>query len=51
MTIYFKNVTIKLHVFYVLKTHVKFHTNWILFTIQSINLFFMYNFKLQKLKI
>ena len=51
MTIYFKNVTIELHVFYVLKTYVKFYTNWMLFTIQSINLFFMYIFKLQKLKI
>ena len=30
--------------------HVKFRTNFILFTIQSINLFFMHNFRLQKFK-
>ena len=51
MIIYFENLTVELQVLYVLKTYVKFHVNQILFTIQSINLFFMYNFKLQKLKI
>jgi len=51
MATYFKNLTIELHVIYVFKTHVKFHANQMLFTIQSINLFFMYNSKLQKLKI
>ena len=30
--------------------HVKFRTNFILFIIQSINLFFMHNFRLQKFK-
>ena len=33
------------------KTHVKFHANQMLFTIQFINLFFMYKFRVQKLKI
>ena len=51
ITIYFENLIIELHICYVFKTRVKFYANWILFTIQSINLFFMYNFKLQKLKI
>jgi len=44
MTIYFENLTVKLHVLYVLKIHV----NQLLFTILFINLFFMYNFRLQK---
>ena len=48
ITIYFQNLTIKLHVQYIFKTHVKFHINRMLFTIHSINLFFMYNFRLQK---
>ena len=51
MTTYFENLTFELHVFYVFKTHVKFHINQMFFTIQSINLFFMYNHKLQKLEI
>ena len=33
ITTYFKNITIELHVFYVLNTHVKFCVNRILFTI------------------
>ena len=45
---YFKNLIIELHVLYVLNTHVKFFANWILFTIWSINLFFIHNFILQK---
>ena len=48
---YFENLTVELHVFYVLKTHVIFYANWTLFTIQFIKLIFMYNFRLQKLKI
>ena len=51
MAIYFGNLTIKLHVFYVLKTHFKFNVNRMLFTIQFINLSVMYIFLLQKLKI
>lgn len=33
ITIYFKNPTTKFHIFYILNTHVKFHSNKILFTI------------------
>ena len=36
---------------YVLNIHVKIHSNQILFTIQSINLFFMTNFLPEKLGI
>ena len=35
---------------YVLKTRVKFYVNRMLFTIRSLDLFFMYNFKLQNSK-
>ena len=45
MTIYFENITFKLHVLYILNTHVKFRTNQMLFTIRSINLIFIYNLK------
>ena len=48
MVTYFENLTIGLLVLY---THVKFCVNKMLFTIQSINIFFMYNFRLQKLEI
>ena len=44
---YFENLNFELHILYVLKIHV----NRILFTILSINLFFMNNFELQKLEI
>ena len=62
MTIYFENlivefyifyvlkIHVKFHILYVLKTYIKFHVNEMLFTIWSINLFFMYNFRLQKSK-
>ena len=50
MTKYFENLTFGLYVLYVLNTHVKFHANQMLFTIQFINLFFVYNFILKKLK-
>ena len=40
-----------MHVLYVFNMHVKFHVNKILFSIQSMNLYFIDNFKLQKLKI
>ena len=49
--IYFENLTIELHDLYILNTYVKFHSNRILFTIRSINLFCMNNFRLQNLKI
>ena len=45
---YFENLTIGLHVLYVLNTHIKFCSNRILFIIQFINLFFMHNLILQK---
>ena len=41
----FENLIIGLYVLYVLITHVKFCSNWILFTNWLINLFFMYNFR------
>ena len=44
----FENQTIEFHVFYILNMHIKFCLNQILFTI---NLFFIHNFRLQKLKI
>ena len=51
ITTYFENLTVGLHVLYDLNTHVKFCPNWILFTTLSIRLYFMHNFKLQKLAI
>ena len=50
LNVNFENQIIELHVFYVFNMHVKFHSNWMLFTIQSINSFFMHNFRLQKLE-
>ena len=49
--IYIKNVTVGLHIFYILNMHIKFCLNWKSFTIQSINLFFMHKFILQKFEI
>ena len=52
MTTYFENIIIRLHVFfYVVNTHIKFRVSRILFIIQFINLFFIHNFRLQKLEI
>ena len=48
---YFENLIVVLHVFYVINIYIKFNVNWMLFTIQFINLFFMHNFKLQILEI
>ena len=48
MIAYCENLTVKLHVIYILNTHVKFCVNWILFTIWSISVYFMHNFKLKK---
>ena len=47
----FENLTVKFHILYVINMHIKFHLNQILFTIWLINLFFIYNFRLQKLEI
>ena len=46
MYFHFENLTIELHILYVLNTHIKFCANWILLIIQSIILHFMHNFKL-----
>ena len=47
---YFGNLTLGLHVLYVLNMHVNFYTNQLLFIIQSIKSYLMQYFKLQKLK-
>ena len=47
---YFENLTIGLHILYVFNMHANFYTNQMLFTIQSINLYFMQYCKLQKLE-
>ena len=47
----FENLTIEFYIPYVLNMHIKFRSNWILFTIRSIKLFFIHNFRSQKLKI
>jgi len=39
MTIYFSNLTFRLHVFYVLNMHVKFQANQMLFTIRFVTYF------------
>ena len=46
-----ENLTVRLHVFYILNIYVKLHSNWTLFTIGLINLFLMCNFRQQKLEI
>ena len=46
MATYFKNLTIKIYILYVFNKYVKFHVNWISFTIRSTNLFFIHNFRL-----
>ena len=43
----FENLTVEFYVLYVLNMRIKFRLNQIL----SINLFFIYNFRLQKLEI
>ena len=47
----FENLIVEFHVLYIFNTHIKFRLNHILFTIRSINLFFIYNFRLQKFEI
>ena len=51
MIIYFENIIVELHVLYIFKIYVKFDANLMLFIIWYINLFFMYNFRLQKIEI
>ena len=43
---YFESLSTRVLVLYVLNMHIKFHVNQTLFTIRSINLFLMHNFKL-----
>ena len=43
---YFEYPIIKLHVLYVLNIYANSFVNWMLFTIQYINSYFMYYFKL-----
>ena len=47
----FKNQIVGLQVVFVLNTHVKFRSNWGLFTIRSIKLFFIHNFLALKIVI
>ena len=51
MFIYFGNLFAGVPILYVYSMHIKFHVNQLLFTIRSINLFLMHNFRLQKLEI
>ena len=51
MTTYFENLTVELHILYVFKTYCQFYANWILLIIRLIDLFFIYNFRLQKFEI
>ena len=44
----FENRIVKLQILYILNTYVKFCSNRMLFTIWSINLFFMHNFRKKK---
>ena len=46
----FENITVELHVLYVFNMHVNFYTNKILFTIQSINSYFMQYLNYKKLE-
>ena len=41
----FETLTVDFYVPYVFNMHIKFRSNWILFTIRSINLFFIHSFK------
>ena len=50
MATFFENLTVELHVFYVINMHIKFRANWMLFTISFLNLFFIYNIIIQNLK-
>ena len=47
----FENLTVEFPIPYVLNIYIKFLSNRILFTIRSINLFFIQNFRLQKFEI
>ena len=47
---YFGNLIVGLHVLYFFNMHANFYANQMLFTILSINSFFIHYFKLQKLE-
>ena len=51
MITYFENLTIELHVFYFFNTHIQFVSIGYYLLLYFLNLFFMHNFKLQKLEI
>ena len=51
LSVNFKNLVDEFHVPYVLNMYIKFRSNQMLFTIRSINLLFVHNFRLQKLEI
>ena len=46
LSVNFENLTIEFHVSFVLNMHIKFRSNQILFTMWSMNLFCIHNFKL-----
>ena len=50
MNLSFKNFIVGLDVLYVLNIHANFYTNHMLFTIRSINSFFMHYYKLKKIE-
>ena len=52
MIIYFKNLTVKLHILYVFKTYIKFNINQMFFTIRSIKkkFFIILDYKNSKFK-
>jgi len=45
LSVNFENLIVEFHVPYVLNMYIKFCSNRILFTIQSINLFFIHNLR------
>ena len=50
MNSYLENPIVGLYILYVLNMHANFDVNQMLFAIRSINSYFMYYFKLQKLE-
>ena len=48
---FFENLTIKFYVPYFFNMHITFCSNQMVLSTRSINLFFTYNFRLQKLEI
>ena len=50
LNLYFENLIIGLYVLYIFNIYANFYINQLLFTIRSINLFFMKYFKLHKLE-